>query len=145
MEFPDVVKKFNNKKIDISYYLKSIIGFCTRFINYDNRYQPSSESLLKSLRKSKDDKDPDEDEVSNMKDALVQKSAEKWIKGYIKGLHDDSKKDGAIISHLWKEARTYAKNLFDTTYANKAVKYLGNNVYLGNAYYTSFLNSQCSR
>src|SRR6266498_2890160 len=52
MEFLDVVKKFN-KKIDISYYLKSVISLCAHFINYDDRYQPSS----KSIGKSKDGKD----------------------------------------------------------------------------------------
>ncbi len=53
-----------------------MVNFCTRFINYDNRYQPSPESI----EKSKDGKDLDEEEVSNMKDNLTQKSAEKWIK-----------------------------------------------------------------
>ena len=42
-----------------------------------------------------DDEDEDkmdEDEVSKIRDALVQKSAEKWIRRYIKNLHEDPKK-----------------------------------------------------
>ena len=85
------------KKIDISYYLKSIVGLCARFINYDDRHQPSSEIVLEALKKLKDgnkaddggmdeddldedeeDEDEmDEDEVSKIRDALAQKSAEK--------------------------------------------------------------------
>ena len=34
----------------------------------------------------KDEDEMDEDEVSKIRDALAQKSAEKWIKGYIKDL-----------------------------------------------------------
>ncbi|GBB97648.1 hypothetical protein RclHR1_30240002 [Rhizophagus clarus] len=78
----------------------------------------------------------DEDEVSKIRDALAQKSAEKWIRGYIKSLRDGPKKDKTIISHLWEGARIYTKKLFDTTYANKIEKRSGYN-----AYYTSFLNA----
>ncbi|CAG8683643.1 18264_t:CDS:2, partial [Cetraspora pellucida] len=95
MEYPEVVRQLG-KKIDINYYLKSVAGLCARFINYDDRFQPSSEFI----EKSKNGKDLDEDDVSNMKDALVQKSAEKWIKEYIKDLCDRLKKDEAIISYL---------------------------------------------
>src|SRR4051794_28463420 len=77
----------------------------------------------------------DEDEVSKLRDALAQKSAEKWIRGYIKSLHNSLKKDKTIISHLWKEAHIYAKKLFDTTYADKR-EHLTKN-----AYYQSFLNA----
>ncbi|CAG8480196.1 2250_t:CDS:2 [Ambispora gerdemannii] len=65
-----------------------------------------------------------------------QKSAEQWVKRYIKELRDGPKKDETIISHLWKEACTYAENLFDINYAGKVVKCSGN---VG--YYTSFLNA----
>ena len=86
MEYPEVAKRLG-KNIDIGYYLKTVIGLCAHFINYDDRYQPSSEILLKILKKLKDDneadedkvndgKGSDEDEVSNMKDSLAQKSAE---------------------------------------------------------------------
>ena len=52
-------------------------------------------------------------------------------------MHESPKKDEAIIwSHLWKEASTYAKKLFDTNYAGKVVKCSGN---IG--YYTSSLNA----
>ena len=78
----------------------------------------------------------DEDKISNMKDALAQKSAEKWVKAYIKDLHDGPKKDETIIFHLWKEACTYAKNLYDTTYTDKIVKCMGND-----AYWSSFLSA----
>ena len=81
-----------DKKININYYLKSVIGLCTRFINYDDRYQLSSEIMLKALKKLKDgnkaddneddvnevnEDEMDEDEVSKLRDALAQKSAEK--------------------------------------------------------------------
>ncbi|PKY60510.1 hypothetical protein RhiirA4_431186 [Rhizophagus irregularis] len=150
MEYPEVARRLD-KKIDINYYLKSVVGagpqlplsstyrvatsscaawLCARFINYDNRYQPSSEIVLKALKKLKDgnkvdddeddvdedevDKDKmDEDEVSKLRDALAQKSAEKWIRG----------------------ARIYAKKIFDTTYADKG-EHLTKN-----AYYQSFLNA----
>ena len=77
----------------------------------------------------------DEDEVSKIRDSLAQKSAEKWIRGYIKSLHNGLKKDKTIISHLWEGARIYAKKLFDTTYADKG-EHLTKN-----AYYQSFLNA----
>src|ERR1044072_6133584 len=160
MEYPVVIRRLG-KKIDISYYLKTVVGLCARFINYDDRHQPSSKIVLGALKKLKDgnkagdskaddggvdgndlDEDEDdedemdEDEVSKIRDALAQKSAEKWIRGYIKSLRDGPKKDKTIILHLWEEARIYVKKLFDTTYANKIEKRLGYN-----AYYTSFLNA----
>ncbi|GBC18995.1 DNA polymerase family B-domain-containing protein [Rhizophagus irregularis DAOM 181602=DAOM 197198] len=143
MEYPEVVRRLG-KKIDISYYLKTVVGLCARFINYDDIHQPSSEIVLEALKKLKDgnkaggnkaddggvdeddldedemDEDEiDEDEVSKIRDALAQKLAEKWVRGYIKSLHDGPKKDKTIISHLWEGARIYAKKLFDTTYADK--------------------------
>src|ERR1044072_552771 len=158
MEYPEVVRLLC-KKIDISYYLKTVVGLCARFINYDERHQPSSEIVLGVLKKLKDgnkagdnkaddggmdeddldedeeDEDEmDEDEVSKIRDALAQKSAEKWIRGYIKSLRDGPKKDKTIISHLWEGACIYAKKLFDTTYADKG-EHLTNN-----DYYQSFLN-----
>ncbi|PKK56354.1 hypothetical protein RhiirC2_800202 [Rhizophagus irregularis] len=75
-------------------------------------------------------------EVVRRLDALAQKLAEKWVRGYIKNLHEGLKKDEAIISHLWKGARIYAKKLFDTTYADRIVKCSENN-----AYCQSFLNA----
>ena len=48
----------------------------------------------------KDEDEMDDDEVSKIRDALAQKSAEKWIRGYIKSLRDGPKKDKTIISHL---------------------------------------------
>ena len=95
MEYPEVTRRLD-KKIDINYYLKSVIGLYARFINYDDRYQPSSEIVLKALKKLKDgnkagdnkaddgvmdeddlDEDEedenkmDEDEVSKIRDALT--------------------------------------------------------------------------
>ncbi|PKY61482.1 DNA/RNA polymerase, partial [Rhizophagus irregularis] len=159
MEYPEVVRRLG-KKIDISYYLKTVVGLCARFINYDESFQPSSEIVLEALKKLKDankagdnkaddggvdgddldedeeDEDEmDEDEVSKIRDALAQKSAEKWIRGYIKSLRDGPKKDKTIISHLWEGACIYAKKLFDTTYADKG-EHLTNN-----AYYQSLLNA----
>ncbi|CAG8580846.1 9227_t:CDS:2, partial [Ambispora gerdemannii] len=130
MEYPEVARCLG-KKIDISYYLKSVIGLCARFINYDDSYQPSSETLLEALKKLKDGNKAGDNKADD-----AQKSAEKWVRGYIKNLHEGPKKDEAIISHLWKGARIYAKKLFDTTYANKIEKHSGYN-----AYYTSFLNA----
>ncbi|CAB4379305.1 unnamed protein product [Rhizophagus irregularis] len=160
MEYPEVARRLS-KKIDISYYLNSVVGLCARFINYDERYHPSTETILEALKKLKDGKkvgdnkaddggvdeddldededeedEMDEDEVSKIRDALAQKSAEKWVREYIKDLHTGPKKDHAIIAHLWKEASTYAKKIFDTFYAGKVVKCSGNNIY-----YISFLNA----
>ena len=45
MEYPEVVRRLG-KKIDISYYLKIVVGLCARFINYDEIFQPSSEIVL---------------------------------------------------------------------------------------------------
>src|SRR5436305_397983 len=53
MEYPEVTRRLD-KKIDINYYLKSVIRLCARFINYDDRYQLSSEIVLKALKKLKD-------------------------------------------------------------------------------------------
>ena len=88
------------------------------------------------LLDEEDEDEMDEDEVSKIRDALAQKSAEKWVRDYIKNLHEGPKKDEAIIFHLWKGACIYAKTLFDTTYANRIVKYSESN-----AYYQSFLNA----
>ncbi|CAG8612686.1 10636_t:CDS:1 [Diversispora eburnea] len=103
MKYPDVVKKLN-KKIDINYYLKSVVGLCARFINSDNCFesQPDSE-FLKNIT--------DSDELWTAKDGLAQKSVEKWIKKYIKDLRDGPKKEEAIISHLWKDATTYVQKI----------------------------------
>src|SRR2546430_503283 len=92
MEYPEVVRRLG-KKIDANYYLKTVVGLCARFINYDDRYQPSSEIVMGALKKLKDankagnnktddsgvndvnkdeeDEDKmDEDEVSKIRDAL---------------------------------------------------------------------------
>ncbi|CAG8610586.1 21411_t:CDS:2, partial [Gigaspora rosea] len=160
MEYPEVVRRLG-KKVDINYYLKSVVGLCARFINYDDSYQPSSETLLEALKRLKGDNGADgdgadgneadgngvdedgvsgdkvnEDEISKKRDTLAQKSAEKWVRGYIKNLHEGPKKDETIISYLWKEAHTYAKNLYDTTYVDKIVKCSGND-----AYWSSFLSA----
>ena len=95
MEYPEVVRRLG-KKIDISYYLETVVGLCARFINYDDIHQPSSEIVLEALKKLKDgnkaggnkaddggvdeddldedemDEDEiDEDEVSKIRDALA--------------------------------------------------------------------------
>jgi len=127
MEYPDVVKKFN-KKINIDYYIESLFGLCARFINYDDKYQPSPESLSKVLDRKKKSKEKklkiakdllqsndfpslDEDEIAKIKDEESQKSAKKWLKNYIKNLREAPKKDEAIISHLWKDATTHAEKI----------------------------------
>ncbi|RGB22388.1 hypothetical protein C1646_677878 [Rhizophagus diaphanus] len=104
MEYLEVVRRLD-KKIDISYYLKTVVSLCARFINYDERYQPSSEIVLEVLKKLKDgnkvddnkandggmdednlnedeedENEMDKDEISKIRDALAQKSAEKWIR-----------------------------------------------------------------
>ena len=73
--------------------------------------------MLKALKKLKDDNkadddeddvdenevdedEMDEDEVLKIRDSLAQKSAKKWIRGYIKSLCDSPKKDKIIISYL---------------------------------------------
>ena len=40
--------------MDISYYLKTVISLCARFINYDKIFQLSSEIVLGTLKKFKD-------------------------------------------------------------------------------------------
>ncbi|CAG8586616.1 7402_t:CDS:2 [Cetraspora pellucida] len=102
MEYPDVVKKFN-KKINIDYYIESLFGLCARFINYDDKYQPSPESLSKVLDRKKKSKEK--------KLKISQKSAKKWLKNYIKNLRDAPKKEEAIICHLWKDATTHAEKI----------------------------------
>ncbi|CAG8508388.1 2854_t:CDS:2, partial [Diversispora eburnea] len=94
MEYSDVVKRFN-KKINIDYYTESLFVLCACFINYDDKYQPSPKSLLKTLdhkKKSKEKiskivKELDEDKIGNIKDEELQKLAKKWLKNYIKELH----------------------------------------------------------
>ncbi|RGB22990.1 hypothetical protein C1646_779995 [Rhizophagus diaphanus] len=49
MEYPEVVRRLG-KKIDISYYLKTVVGLCALFINYDDIHQPSSEIVLEALK-----------------------------------------------------------------------------------------------
>ncbi|CAG8711363.1 14043_t:CDS:1, partial [Cetraspora pellucida] len=46
-----------------------------------------------------------------IKDEESQKSAKKWLKNYIKNLHNALKKDKAIIFHLWKNATTQAEKI----------------------------------
>ncbi|CAH1766934.1 5328_t:CDS:1 [Entrophospora sp. SA101] len=140
MEYPDVVKKFN-KKINIDYYIESLFGLCARFINYDDKYQPSPESLSKVLDRKKklkiakdllqsrpegatlkghDSPSLDEDEIAKIKDEESQKSAKKWLKNYIKNLRDAPKKDEAIISYLWKDAIIHAEKMCSTMNISKA-------------------------
>ncbi|CAI2189496.1 12734_t:CDS:2, partial [Funneliformis geosporum] len=59
MEYPEVARQLG-KKIDISYYLKSVVSLCARFINYDELFQPSSEIVLEVLKKLKDGNKADE-------------------------------------------------------------------------------------
>jgi hypothetical protein len=49
MEYPEVARRLS-KKINISYYLNSVVSFCARFINYDERYHPSTETILEALK-----------------------------------------------------------------------------------------------
>ncbi|RHZ57140.1 hypothetical protein Glove_393g50 [Diversispora epigaea] len=103
MEYPDVVKKLN-KKIDINYYLKSVVGLCARFINSDECFEaPTDDESLINITAP--------DKLWTKKDELEQKSAEGWIRKYIKDLCDAPKKDEAIISHLWKDATTHAEKI----------------------------------
>ncbi|CAG8576693.1 16678_t:CDS:2 [Cetraspora pellucida] len=76
---------------------------------------PSFENLLKTLKKLKDDNKVNEDEVN--KDEV-------------------DKEDKDEVDEDKKEAYTYAKNLYDTTYADKIVKCSGND-----AYWSSFLST----
>ncbi|CAI2171609.1 9805_t:CDS:2 [Funneliformis geosporum] len=54
MEYPEVVRQLS-KKINISYYLNSVVNLCARFINYDKLFQLSSEIVLEVLKRLKDD------------------------------------------------------------------------------------------
>ncbi|CAI2173666.1 13500_t:CDS:2, partial [Funneliformis geosporum] len=53
MEYPEVARQLS-KKINISYYLNSVVSLYTRFINYDELFQPPSEIVLGVLKKLKD-------------------------------------------------------------------------------------------
>src|ERR1044072_9299526 len=64
MEYPEVARCLG-KKVDINYYLKSVIGLCARFINYDNMHQPSSETLLEALKKLKDGNKADDNKADD--------------------------------------------------------------------------------
>ncbi|CAG8697038.1 8200_t:CDS:1, partial [Cetraspora pellucida] len=127
MEYLDVVKKFN-KKINIDYYIESLFGLCACFINYDDKYQPLPESLSKVLDRKKKSREKklkiakdllqsndslslDEDEIAKIKDEESQKLAKKWLKNDIKNLHNASKKEKAIICHLWKDATTHTEKI----------------------------------
>ncbi|GES84373.1 DNA polymerase family B-domain-containing protein [Rhizophagus clarus] len=101
----------------------------------DNKADDSGVDVDDLDKDEKDEDEIDKDEISKIRDALAQKSAEKWVRGYIKELHTGPKKDETIISHLWKGAHIYVKKLFDTTYADKG------ECLTNNAYYKSFLNA----
>ncbi|RHZ63162.1 hypothetical protein Glove_332g60 [Diversispora epigaea] len=69
IEYPDVVKKLN-KKIDINYYLKNVVGPCARFINNSKYFEPQPNfDFLKNITNS--------DELWTAKDSLTQKLTEK--------------------------------------------------------------------
>ncbi|CAG8597718.1 9267_t:CDS:2 [Paraglomus brasilianum] len=114
MEYPDVAKKLN-KKIDINYYLKSVVGLCARFINNSKCFEPQPDSeSLKNIT--------DSDELWTAKDGIAQKSAERWLKKYIKDLRDAPKKEEDILSHLWKEVNTYAEKICSSNNVNRTVQ-----------------------
>ncbi|CAI2199825.1 5306_t:CDS:1, partial [Funneliformis geosporum] len=52
MEYPEVARQLG-KKIDISYYLNSVVSLCACFINYEDIYQPPPEAVLEALKKLK--------------------------------------------------------------------------------------------
>ena len=63
------------KKIDIGYYIESVVGLCARFINEDERYQPLPPHKIMQLE--------DSDEKENR---LIHILSFRKIKKYIKGL-----------------------------------------------------------
>src|SRR5439155_14956055 len=85
MEYSEVVRQLG-KKINISYYLKTVVSFCAQFISYDEIFQPLSEIVLGVLKKFKDsnkvndsgmngdnlnkedENEMDEDEISKIRD-----------------------------------------------------------------------------
>ncbi|PKY52302.1 DNA/RNA polymerase, partial [Rhizophagus irregularis] len=120
MEYPEVVRRLG-KKIDISYYLKTVVGLCARFINYDERHQPSSEIVLGILKKLKDGNkagDNKADDGGMDEDDL-----------------DEDEEDEDEMDEDEEGARIYAKKLFDTTYADKGERLTNN------SYCQSFLNA----
>src|SRR3954453_3533611 len=64
MEYPEVVRQLG-KKIDISYYLKTVVSLCARFINYEDIYQPSPEAVLEALKKLKDGNKAGDNKANN--------------------------------------------------------------------------------
>ncbi|RGB22618.1 hypothetical protein C1646_775809 [Rhizophagus diaphanus] len=77
MEYVGIAKE-KNMEIDINYYLGTTVGMCARFINEDDRYQPSPSHKIMQLKYS--------DEKEKQTDKYSQDEATKWLKKYIKDL-----------------------------------------------------------
>ena len=54
---------------------------------------------------------------------MAQKSAEKWIRKFVKDLRDAPKKEETIVSHLWREAIVYAEKLYTQLPSNSKPEY----------------------
>ena len=78
MEYVDIAKE-RNMEIDINYYLGTTVGMCARFINEDDRYQPSPKDKIMQIK----DSDKKEKEI----DDYSQRKAKTGLKKYIKSLH----------------------------------------------------------
>ncbi|CAG8457099.1 909_t:CDS:2 [Racocetra fulgida] len=95
-KYPDVVKKFN-KKINIDYYIESLFGLCARFINYDDKYQPSPESLLKVLNRKKKSK---EKKLKIAKDLLQNNDSPNYNKNNAKALAYTQRREGKCLARV---------------------------------------------
>ncbi|RHZ77020.1 hypothetical protein Glove_186g83 [Diversispora epigaea] len=73
IEYLNMVKRFN-KKINIDYYTESLFALYIRFINYNDKYQPSPESLAKALDRKKKSK---KKKLKNVKDLFCENSSQK--------------------------------------------------------------------
>ena len=77
MEFSEIAKEYN-MEIDINHYLEKMVRMCVRFINENDRYQPSPLYKIMQLK--------DLNEKKKQINTHSQDKAKKWLKKYIKGL-----------------------------------------------------------
>ncbi|CAG8679080.1 6863_t:CDS:2, partial [Cetraspora pellucida] len=77
MEYLEFAKE-QNMKININYYLESMLGLCAWFINKDEKYQlPSLNKIMQII---------DSDKREKQIDVYFQKEVKKWLEKYIKSL-----------------------------------------------------------
>ncbi|CAG8788824.1 242_t:CDS:2 [Cetraspora pellucida] len=79
------------------------------FLDRKKKSKKKKLKIAKNLLQSNDSQSLDENEIAKIKDKELQKLAKKWLKNYIKNLHNAPKKEEAIICHLWKDTTILQK------------------------------------